>query len=308
MKSNVFVAISPQNFSQELLAEIARHKSLTIKRQDEDFFLIEGPLTPLFWTEWMWPQVEVHSFNSISEAARLLQDKRKVFSYYPLKNHRRASLIAEKIKSPKAKKLTPFQPQKFSPIAAWTLLAENELLICSETNSPFSGGQWLFEEDKTAPSRAYLKLWEILTRFPLELPAHTTVVDLGACPGGWTWALRQKKWKVISVDKAPLADALMKDPNVQWVNKDAFNLKAKDFPEVRAVFSDIICYPHRLLELIDNWKSPQVEFVGLTIKFKGETDWQTLEKLSAIPDSCILHLTANKHELTWVWRRSSKPH
>lgn len=304
MKSNLFVAIAPQKFSHELLAEISRHPALRVKLQVEEFFLIEGPFIPMLWAEWLWPNVDRINFNSISEAAKVLQDQKKIFSYYPLKNHRRASLISEKIKPPKAKLLLPFQTVTFHQIAAWTLLSENELLICSETNSPFPRGQWLFQEDKAAPSRAYLKLWEILTRFPLDLPAHSTVVDLGACPGGWTWALRQKNWKVLSVDKAPLAEDLMRDPQVQWINKDAFTLKAKDFPEVRAVFSDIICYPQRLLELIENWSSANIEFMGLTIKFKGETDWQIIEKLCAIPGSTIVHLTANKHELTWVWRKA----
>lgn len=303
MKSNLFVAISPQKFSHELLAEISRHLSLKIKLHAEDFFLIEGPFTPLLWAEWLWPQVEILKFSSISEASRILLDQKKIFSYYPLKNHRRASLISEKLKTPKAKTLHPFQTVNFQNIAAWTLVSESELLLCPETNSPFPHGQWLFSEDKTAPSRAYLKLWEMLTRSPLELPANSAVVDLGASPGGWTWALRQKKWRVLSVDKAALAEDLMKDPQVQWINKDAFTLKAKDFPEVTAVFSDIICYPQRLLELIENWSSPHIVFMGLTIKFKGDTDWSTLEKLRTIPGSTILHLTANKHELTWIWRK-----
>jgi 23S rRNA (cytidine2498-2'-O)-methyltransferase len=304
MKSNLFVAISPQNFSHELLAEVSRHSSLRIKLQIEGFFLIDGPFIPLLWAEWLWPQVEVLNFSSISEASRALLDRKKIFSYYPLKNHRRASLISDKIKTPKTKTLAPFQTVNFQNIAAWTLISENELLVCPETNSPFPLGKWQFQEDKSAPSRAYLKLWEMLTRFPLDLPANSVVVDLGACPGGWTWALRQKNWRVLSVDKAPLADGLMKDPAVEWISKDAFTLKAKDFPEVKAVFSDIICYPQRLLELIENWSSPNIEFMGLTIKFKGETDWSTLEKLRTIPGSTIVHLTANKHELTWVWRKT----
>lgn len=303
MKSNLFVAISPQNFSHELLAEISRCPTLKLRHHVENFFLIEGPFAPLLWAEWQWPQAEILNFSSISEGSRILLDQKKIYSYYPLKNHRRASLISEKLKTPKAKTLLPFQAVNFQNIAAWTLISESEILLCPETNSPFPNGQWLFTEDKTAPSRAYLKLWEMLTRFPLELPANSAVVDLGACPGGWTWALRQKSWRVLSVDKAPLAEGLMRDPQVQWINKDAFTLKAKDFPEVKAVFSDIICYPPRLLELIENWSSPQIEFMGLTIKFKGETDWTTLEKLRTIPGSTILHLTANKHELTWVWRK-----
>ena len=37
-----------------------------------------------------------------------------------------------------------------------------------------------------------------------------------------------------------------------------------------------------------------------TIKMQGETDWDVIREFDNIPDSCVLHLNYNKHELTWI--------
>jgi hypothetical protein len=37
-----------------------------------------------------------------------------------------------------------------------------------------------------------------------------------------------------------------------------------------------------------------------TIKFQGDTDFATQRRFAAIPGSRLMHLHANKHELTWV--------
>jgi 23S rRNA (cytidine2498-2'-O)-methyltransferase len=37
-----------------------------------------------------------------------------------------------------------------------------------------------------------------------------------------------------------------------------------------------------------------------TIKFQGETDFETMRAFAGIPGSRLMHLNANKHELTWV--------
>jgi 23S rRNA (cytidine2498-2'-O)-methyltransferase len=37
-----------------------------------------------------------------------------------------------------------------------------------------------------------------------------------------------------------------------------------------------------------------------TLKFQGETDHATARAFAAIPGSQLLHLSCNKHELTWA--------
>ena len=70
------------------------------------------------------------------------------------------------------------------------------------------------------------------------------------------------------------------------------------------LFSDMACYPDRLLELVRRWLEADAcrSFV-CTLKFQGETDHDTARAFAAIPGSTLLHLSCNKHELTWVLLR-----
>lgn len=66
-----------------------------------------------------------------------------------------------------------------------------------------------------APSRSTLKLEEALHVFiPADewderLANGMYAVDLGACPGGWTYQLVKRNMWVYSVDNGPMAQSLM---------------------------------------------------------------------------------------------------
>nr|MDP9196734.1 hypothetical protein [Pseudomonadota bacterium] len=65
--------------------------------------------------------------------------------------------------------------------------------------------------------------------------------------------------------------------------------------------SDVICYPERLLRLVQTWRdSGLVRNFVCTIKFQGPTDHATARAFAAIPGSRLMHLHHNKHELTWI--------
>src|SRR5262249_26360785 len=140
--------------------------------------------------------------------------------------------------------------------------------------SPFPNGAYIFEENKTEPpNRAYLKLWEALTRIQKFPKPGETCLDLGSSPGGWTWVLQKLGARVISVDKAPLAPNIAALPDIRYIQESAFALKPEDIGPVDWLFSDIICYPERLLKLIENWKkSGLIKNIVTTIKFQGTTD------------------------------------
>ena len=56
-------------------------------------------------------------------------------------------------------------PAPAAPLGSWTLLAPDRLLASPTKTSPFVNGEVRFLEDREGPpSRAYLKLWEALTR------------------------------------------------------------------------------------------------------------------------------------------------
>jgi 23S rRNA (cytidine2498-2'-O)-methyltransferase len=110
---------------------------------------------------------------------------------------------------------------------------------------------------------------------------------------------------VISVDKAPLDPKIAKIKNIHFLKKDAFKLKPEEVEKIDWLFSDIICEPSRLLELVQIWRKAGIKNFVCTIKFKGETDFEIVELFKGIsgkgiPGSKVIHLYHNKHEITWI--------
>ena len=50
-------------------------------------------------------------------------------------------------------------------------------------------------------------------------------VDLGACPGGWTYQLVKRNMWVYSVDNGPMAQSLMDTGQVTWLREDGFKYR-----------------------------------------------------------------------------------
>ena len=103
------------------------------------------------------------------------------------------------------------------------------------------------------PSRAYLKLWELFTLLDQRPGRGDFCLDLGASPGGWTWVLQRLGAQVLSVDKAPLDPSVARLPNVEERHESAFALEPRSVGRVDWLFSDVICYPTRLLALVKKW-------------------------------------------------------
>lgn len=80
-----------------------------------------------------------------------------------------------------------------------------------------------------APSRSTLKLEEALHVFiPADewderLANGMYAVDLGACPGGWTYQLVKRNMWVYSVDNGPMAQSLMDTGQVTGCVKTDLN-------------------------------------------------------------------------------------
>ena len=126
-------------------------------------------------------------------------------------------------------------------------------------------------------------------------------LDLGASPGGWTYVLAKLGADVVAVDKAPLDPKVAAMPGVEWRGESAFALEPASVGPVDWLFSDIVCYPARLLKLVERWRaSGLVKNFVCTLKFQGETDHESAAAFAAIPGARVLHLHHNKHELTFM--------
>ncbi len=111
--------------------------------------------------------------------------------------------------------------------------------------------------------------------------------------------------RVIAVDKAPLAPGVAALSGVEQRRGSAFALDPSAIGPVDWVFSDVVCYPSRLLGMVRRWvASGLARRMVCTIKFQGDTDIGILDEFRAIAGAEIRHLFHNKHELTWSWRAS----
>jgi 23S rRNA (cytidine2498-2'-O)-methyltransferase len=182
---------------------------------------------------------------------------------------------------------------------------QNTLFYSTKPQSKIPLGEIEFIEDKiNPPSRAYLKLWETFTVQGVRPKPNEKVIDVGSCPGGWTWVLQTMGCEVTSVDKAPLDPKIAALEKITFLEESAFGLNPEKIGKLDWFFSDIICYPSKLLELVQKWhKTGHVKNFVCTIKFQGETDYATMDKfLSEFPGSRIVHLYCNKHEVTWIYQ------
>jgi 23S rRNA (cytidine2498-2'-O)-methyltransferase len=211
-------------------------------------------------------------------------------------------LIQERLPKVSAKPLVFGLPPPTAPLGSWTLLDAGTMLAAMHCTSAFPNGEVRFVEDRSGPpNRAYLKLWEALTLTGRQPGPGEKCLDLGSSPGGWSWALQRMGAQVVSVDKAPLAHSVARLPGIEHRLDSAFALDPRTLGPIDWLFSDVVCYPARLLALVERWLAAGTcrHFV-CTLKFQGQTDHRTAGRFAAIPGSQLRHLFYNKHELTWI--------
>lgn len=289
-----------EGFEKELEREIQFYTGQQVSSLGRLFLFNEDH--DFVWAQLKLVNVEILEIESISKAAKALKERNRLWACYAFHLHRRTQLIQDQVGSFKFKSFDFLQPIPTAECGFWCLLRENKMLVSTRTASPFPLGEVKFHEDKVKPpSRAYLKLWEAFTVHVTPPAKGEIVMDLGSCPGGWTWVLQTLGAEVLSVDKAPLDEKIRNLPHIQFIKKDAFKLRPSEVQRPSWLLSDIICEPARLLELVQVWINAYPDLRCLcTIKYKGDTDFMTTELFRKIPGSRIIHLCANKHEVTWI--------
>jgi 23S rRNA (cytidine2498-2'-O)-methyltransferase len=288
---------------EPVLAESLARAGIAITEWHGRLALTEAPPTACPWALDIWTAPQEIDIASVKQAADALRAMQRNWSAYGVAHHRRMALIAARLPPVKARLLLFPEPAPTSHLGAWTLLAPGRMLASPSKTSPFPNGECRFEEDHIGPpSRAYLKLWEACTLIGAHPRPGETCLDLGAAPGGWTWAIGTLGAGVTAIDKAPLAPRVAALPSVSWREGSAFALAPEP---VDWLFSDIIAYPDRLLALVQRWiASGLANRIVCTVKFQGATDHDAVDAFAAIQGGRLLHLFHNKHELTFCWRRA----
>jgi len=127
----------------------------------------------------------------------------------------------------------------------------------SDNNSPNFMGISRLKFPSEAPSRSTLKLEEAILLFlpkdTIEKRMHSgmTAVDLGACPGGWTYQLVRRGLFVSAIDNGPMAESLMETGQVTHHMADGFKYQ----PErtVDWMICDMVEKPIMVADLMSDW-------------------------------------------------------
>ncbi len=132
-------------------------------------------------------------------------------------------------------------------------------LADQKKSAPIAGGIPRLKFPPAAPSRSTLKLDEafLLLMSEVERKKHLqrgmTAVDLGACPGGWTYQLVRRGLRVIAIDNGKIDDTLMRTGLVEHLRVDGFRYVPKK--PVDWMVCDMVEKPLRVAELAATWLS-----------------------------------------------------
>ncbi|RZA06154.1 MAG: hypothetical protein EOP11_11055 [Proteobacteria bacterium] len=295
----LWAAFAPEEFQKEFEREL-EFRGLKPFRREGTLFIFEGPFVALGWAAVSWQNAELVPLASINAGAKSLRPRARLWQHVSLKEHRRGELLLEQLRSAKPR-VVQFPMSFVAPegLGAFTLLGKEELLFSRDFDRPDPAGHMPFAETKEAPSRAYLKLWEAFT-IRNEFPAPgEEAVDLGSCPGGWTWVVASLGASCLGVDRSPFDPKVAAMPGVQFKSGDAFQMTPEKTGPLDWLLSDVICYPEKLFEFIEAWaKSGLARRMVITIKFQGEADPAIIAKFQTL--GRVLHLAHNKHELTFL--------
>ncbi len=291
------------------VAELVTELSVLLGEKQAEKLLVRGELVlapgridQAAWAANVWRNPRFMNIASISDGAGKLRALQRNWALVSVEHHRRAALIQEKLPYVAARPHEFLAPLPGAPLGAWTLWSPDCILASPDCQSPFPNGVYTFAENKIEPpNRAYLKLWELFTRLGRIPRSGELCIDLGGSPGGWAWVLQSLGARVFCVDKAPLETRIEALPRVTSCLGSAFGLEPEHVGAADWLFSDVICYPQRLLTMVERWLNRgDCPRLVCTVKLQAETDFQAIEAFKRIPDSRLVHLSQNKHELTWV--------
>lgn len=183
----------------------------------------------------------------------------------------------------------------------------------ASNNSPNSLGILRLKFPAQAPSRSTLKLDEAFQLFipkaqrEIRTRPGVQAVDLGACPGGWTYQLVQRGMFVQAVDNGAMDSALMETGQVQYFAEDGFKYQPKK-KQVYWLVCDMIEQPQRVARLMASWVAKgwckeAIFNLKLPMKRRYESvceSFEAIDKVLAGQDYFIQakHLYHDREEIT----------
>ncbi|MCC2603905.1 23S rRNA (cytidine(2498)-2'-O)-methyltransferase RlmM [Planctobacterium marinum] len=186
--------------------------------------------------------------------------------------------------------------------------------------SPLPGGIMRLKFPAESPSRSTLKLDEAFLTFIPEkereerLRAGLNAVDLGACPGGWTYQLVRRGMFVQAVDNGLMAESLMDSGQVTHFQEDGFKFKPRK-KNIHWLVCDMIEQPQKVARLMaqwvsDDWCKEAMFNLKLPMKKRFESVLECLAIIAEVlPGKLELsakHLYHNRDEITVHLKKQEK--
>lgn len=151
-------------------------------------------------------------------------------------------------------------------------------------NSPWPRGIARLRFPSDAPSRSTLKLEEAFLCFLNEderasaLSPARRAVDLGACPGGWTYQFVRRGLRTTAVDNGAMDPRLMESGLVEHLRLDGF--KFTPAKPVDWMVCDMVEQPRRVAELaIQWWHSQSARRMIFNLKLPMKKRWQEISDI-----------------------------
>lgn len=182
---------------------------------------------------------------------------------------------------------------------------KNELYI--SRNAVFFGPRRM-KDDSAAPSRSYLKIEEAFSVMGCQPQFGETVVDLGAAPGGWSYAAAKRGAQVSAIDNGPMKNGAAQNSNIEHIRADAFRWQPQ-YP-VQWLFCDMVEEPSRVIALVKQWVAGKLCSNAIVNLKCGHTEPYHILKLVKSPEgfssmvrACTCsHLYHDRDEFTVMLR------
>ncbi|EGC28997.1 hypothetical protein DICPUDRAFT_43486 [Dictyostelium purpureum] len=158
---------------------------------------------------------------------------------------------------------------------------------------PFNQGVVPIERDQIPPSRAYKKLIESFETLGTTPSPSSTVVELGAAPGGWTSILERlysqenEKLKIYTIDRSKLDSQFKTSTSITHTYGDGTKFTPSNIgglgnnTRVDWLFNDMAIPASKSLEVLEKWiKNKNTTYFVWAIKFDA------IEEASTMANDC----------------------
>lgn len=160
--------------------------------------------------------------------------------------------------------------------------------------------------DEEAPSRSYLKLEEAFFRMGCCPVAGERVIDLGAAPGGWTYACLKRGAEVLAVDHGPLKLKNTGCGRVQHIKANGLTFGIpENWEQVDWLVGDMLVDPGAATGLLRRWMQQRsVRHVVCNVKIPQREPYEAIRSLlrelaaNHAWDSAVKQLYHNRREVT----------